>query len=169
MKKLFLILALFSFIFASIKVHAAPDDRNGRILKSSAAIPVETLKKKISGRMSDVKTVSFNFVQKTHIAQSTQTVAAAVYFRRPEELVLKYTRPDIQEIYISTVAIFTYIPSIGQATKQSREQGNIDNIAGVTLSVIFNGNSFGYLDKNFSLSAFELNNSLLLRAMIPSQ
>ncbi|MDA3793325.1 MAG: outer-membrane lipoprotein carrier protein LolA [Elusimicrobia bacterium] len=139
--------------------------KDNEIYKSSSPIPIAQLKEKISNRMEKIDTVSFNFNQKTYMAKSTQTVEATVHFRRPEDLILKYRRPDVQEIYISSASLFTYIPSIKQATKQSRKgDSDISNMAGITLSVIFSEDSFKYLKKEFHLKAFEFKDYLMMQA-----
>ena len=82
---------------------------------------VEELSKQITERMSKVRTISFSFQQNTFIADSTQTIKAEVFFKRPDKLKIIYQKPHIQEIYFSDGYLFTYIPEIKQATVQKND------------------------------------------------
>ncbi|MEA3505918.1 MAG: outer-membrane lipoprotein carrier protein LolA [Elusimicrobiota bacterium] len=133
----------------------------------AASLP--ELKSNVSRKMEKADTLRFKFNQETLMGGSTGTVSAEVYFRRPENLILKYTEPDVQEIYISSAAVYTYIPSIAQATSQKRKTGEIATIAGVTLSVIFGREPFKYLEENFKLEAYELGDFIKLDGYPKSQ
>ncbi len=114
---------------------------------------VEELSKQITEKMSKVRTISFSFQQNTFIADSTQTIKAEVFFKRPDNLKIIYQKPHIQEIYFSDGYLFTYIPEIKQATKQ--KSNNFIDMLGVTTSVILSSDSFGLLKKDFKLSVNE--------------
>ncbi len=136
-----------------IKIHILYFMLISCIVQVALCNSVEELSKQITERMSKVRTISFSFQQNTFIADSTQTIKAEVFFKRPDNLKIIYQKPHIQEIYFSDGYLFTYIPEIKQATKQ--KSNNFIDMLGVTTSVILSSDSFGLLKKNFKLSVNE--------------
>lgn len=103
----------------------------------------------VTEKMNKIKTISFSFRQNTFIAGSTQTIMAEVFFKKPDNLKIKYHQPQVQEIYFSNRYLYTYIPEIKQATRQ--KNNNINDLLGITPSVILSSDSFGLLKKDFKL------------------
>ncbi len=110
---------------------------------------VKDLSKRVSNKMSFINSISFSFTQTTFIAETTQTVKADVYFKKPDKVKIKYYEPEKQEICINEGYLYTYIPKIKQATRQ--KTGNIDELLGVTTSVILSTDTFGILKKGYLL------------------
>lgn len=110
---------------------------------------VEELSRQVTEKMNAIKTISFSFMQNTFIADSTQTIRAEVLFKKPDNLKIRYHQPQVQEIYSSNGYLYTYIPEIRQATRQKID--NIDDLLGITPSVILSSDSFRLLKKGFKL------------------
>jgi outer membrane lipoprotein-sorting protein len=103
----------------------------------------------LNKHVSGIKDVSFSFHQKTHIGSSTQTVSARVMFMRPDNLKVIYKEPQAQAIYHAGGILYTYIPSIRQATKQRRQFTK--DIIGVTPSIILSPEPMEILKEDFIL------------------
>jgi outer membrane lipoprotein-sorting protein len=110
---------------------------------------VEELQNTVNSKMSQVNTISFSFTQMTYIAESTQVVKADVYFKKPDNLKVKYYKPQVQEIYLTGGYLYTYIPKIKQSTRQ--KSNDINDLLGVTTSVILSSESFSILKRDYKL------------------
>jgi len=124
---------------------------NGLNADTLAALSsVDELAAAFDASIKRIKTLSFSFHQNTYLAGSTHTVKAEVFFRKPDMLKVKYTKPQRQEIYFFHGKLYTYIPSIKQATVQ--EYADFSSLLGVTASVLLSPDSFGILKDKFDLS-----------------
>ena len=73
---------------------------------------VEDLFAGVSEKVGSINTIQFSFSQNIHIADSTQTVKADVLFRRPDSLRVKYSQPQVQEIYYYEGYIYDVVHEI---------------------------------------------------------
>lgn len=129
-------------------------------------LTIETLSKKITAEMSSIKTYAFTIHQNTYIAGSTQTVIADIKFMRPDKLYIRYRQPQVQEVIFNQGVLYTYIPEIRQATRQKRD--NIEEILGITPSIIISSEPFKLLKNNFKLSIRDSDvsdNAILIEAV----
>ena len=135
---------------------------NMRVFGQTAdARTVEGLFAGISDKVGSINTIKFSFTQNIYIADSTQTVKADVLFRRPDSLCVKYSQPQVQEIYYHEGYMYTYLPKIGQATRQKRDA--VADLLGITTSIILAEKPLANLRQKFRLSIVN-DNSVILRA-----
>ncbi len=127
----------------------------------------DQFKNRLREHMKEVDTISFDFLQKSYIAASTRTVKAKIKFKRPEKLFMKYTRPSPQNIIFSEGTLYTYVPSINQATRQKSK--SISGILGTSASLIISDTPFEDLSQNFSLTGYKINSDLFLLRAEPLQ
>jgi len=98
-------------------------------------------------KIESIESLSFGFTQKTFIADSTHTVKADVYYRRPGYLLIDYSKPQQQQVLLKDGKLYTYIPAIKQATRQPA--GNIENILGTAPSIIVSTRAVSEFEKKF--------------------
>jgi len=123
---------------------------------------MEEVSRLINEKSKEIKSLNFNFVQTTYIAESTQTVKAQVVFKKPDKIRISYSEPREQIVIYNAGFLYTYIPEIRQMTKQKAP--DMDQILGVSPSLILSPGSIKELKKKYNLKAENKNGTIVLNA-----
>ncbi|MFH1415008.1 MAG: outer membrane lipoprotein carrier protein LolA [Elusimicrobiota bacterium] len=163
-KQINLAVFIFSVILYCLKPVPGICSDKGLSTDTSAALSsIEKLAAAFDASIKGIETISFSFHQNTYLAGSTHTVKAEVFFKKPDMLKVKYTKPQKQEIYFFHGKLYTYIPSIKQATVQ--ECTDFSSLLGVTVSMLFSPDSFEILKNKFELSIADNSAGMILEAV----
>ncbi|GEM_PF-6680374 len=156
--KLFFILSVFLILPFTVIGEEVRERKN-----KDSQMPVDEFSSLIENRMKEIRDISFKFEQNTYMGGSTQTVSAEVVFSKPDKIRIDYSTPREQSIIYDGKHLYTYVPQINQATKQSKK--GFDGILGKSASVIFSTDSVSKMKEEFKLAVYTEENNIVLSAV----